>query len=194
MIDLEQFQQEMDKMNERLKEFDNADHKFVTVGIHEEAGMSSEGSITQAGLGATHHFGATINHPGGVPYGYKSENDAKAGVVRFLKKGTGFMVLGKTEPHQIKIPARPWLDVGVVAGVDKYVEAVEDVESIEEALEIIGIEASASVKDYIRDLRTPPNAKSTIAKKKSSNPLIDTGEMLQSVDYTVTSERPEEGL
>lgn len=39
----------------------------------------------------------------------------------------------------------------------------------------------------IRSTNTPPNAPSTIAKKGFNNPLIDTGHMLNSVDYEVTT-------
>lgn len=197
MIDIKNFQQMMDGLDKELAKFKNGSDKFVTVGIHEAAGNVESGDLTMASLGATHHFGATINHPGGTDYGYATKADEKAKRVRFLKSGSGaFKVIGKTEPHKITIPARPWLDVGVISGVKEYINALEDLqpESIEQALEIVGIEATASVKQYMRDLQTPPNARSTVKKKGSSNPLIDTGEMLGSVDFAITSEKPEEGL
>lgn len=196
MIDIKNFQQMMDGLDKELVKFKNGSDKFVTVGIHEAAGNIESDELTMASLGATHHFGATINHPGGTNYGYVTKADALAGKVRFMKENAGFMVIGKTKPHRIVIPARPWLDVGVISGVKEYTNALEDLqpESIEEALEIVGVEATASVKQYMRDLQTPPNARSTVKKKGSSNPLIDTGEMLNSVDFAITSEKPEEGL
>lgn len=49
----------------------------------------------------------------------------------------------------------------------------------------IGFEAGKIIQDEIVNLRTPPNAPATIARKKSSNPLIDTGFMHQSVHHQV---------
>ncbi len=54
-----------------------------------------------------------------------------------------------------------------------------------EALEILGEKIQLLIKKKITDLRTPPNRPSTIARKKSSNPLIDTGHMRQSVTHKV---------
>lgn len=56
-----------------------------------------------------HQFGGKINHPGGTPYGFNTVQDMKEGKIKFLKKGSGFMVLGETKPHIIEIPARPYI-------------------------------------------------------------------------------------
>ncbi len=53
----------------------------------------------------------------------------------------------------------------------------------EQALKLLGEFAQGGIKKYIIDLRTPGNADSTVAKKGSSNPLIDTGRMLNSVRH-----------
>ncbi|MCO5250719.1 MAG: phage virion morphogenesis protein [Candidatus Kapabacteria bacterium] len=58
---------------------------------------------------AIHQFGGTIKHPGGTEYGYRLKKDMKSGKIQFLKKGRGYKVLGKTKPHDIYIPARPYL-------------------------------------------------------------------------------------
>ena len=41
------------------------------------------------------------------------------------------------------------------------------------------------VQEYMTDLRSPPNHPATVARKKSSNPLIDTGRLRQSITYKV---------
>ena len=153
MIDIKDFQLSISQLNKELEAFDNADGKFVTVGIHEDAPDADD--MTMAQLGAIQHFGV----PG-------------------------------------RIPARRWLDLGVVSGVTEYTEAVTsaDVDTIEQALEIVAIEAKSAVQEFVRDLSEPPNAQSTIRKKGSSNPLIDTGEMLGSIDARMTNEKPKEGL
>jgi hypothetical protein len=43
-------------------------------------------------------------------------------------------------------------------------------------------------------LQTPGNAASTKRAKGSSNPLIDTGQLLGSITFVVTDEKTEEGL
>jgi len=49
------------------------------------------------------------------------------------------------------------------------------------ALKVLGAWMENKIKDKILTLRTPPNAPSTIARKKSSNPLIDTAQYRQSI-------------
>lgn len=56
---------------------------------------------------------------------------------------------------------------------------------MEQAADMIGAKAAAVMKNTIRDFDNPPNAPSTIARKKSDNPLVDTGLMMQSVTWDV---------
>lgn len=195
-LNLVDFQKAQDVLKQELERF--MGDKFVTVGIHEEAGNIEDGTMTMAGLGALQHFGGDIDHPGGTSYGYTSRKAAEDGKVRFLKPGKGYMVLGQTEAHVITIPARPWLDVGVASGTQKIVRAIRSAiangKTPDETLEIIGLTAVGAVKKYMTDLKTPPNAPSTIRKKKSSNPLIDTGAMRASVTHSIVQQKPEEGL
>ena len=97
-----------------------------------------------------------------------------------------------------KIPARPWLDVGVESGSEEYLEVIQDGiiegESSEKVLEQVGVLAAGYTQQYITDLDSPPNAPSTIKRKGSANPLIDTGNMRQSVTYAIADQMPEEGL
>lgn len=52
-------------------------------------------------------------------------------------------------------------------------------------LEKLGIMAQSDIQQEITTLVSPPNSPVTIARKGSSNPLIDTGEMRQAVTYRV---------
>lgn len=173
-------------------------NKFVTVGIHQSAGNVESDDLTMAQLGAIHEFGADINHPGGTSYGYASKAARDRGDVRFLKSGKGHFEMGVTKPHTIKIPARPWLKPGVDAGNAEYVSIIEqgvkDGEKLDMILQRVGVTAVGHVQKYMTELRTPPNASSTIKKKGSSNPLIDSGAMRQSVTFEITSTKPTEGL
>lgn len=49
----------------------------------------------------------------------------------------------------------------------------------------LGALAVGDVQKKITALNAPPNAPSTIAKKGSANPLIDTGRLRQSIDFEV---------
>lgn len=65
----------------------------------------------------------------------------------------------------------------------KVVDDIIDGRGARPGLSRIGVRAKADVQRKIRALRTPPNAASTVKQKGSSNPLIDTGRLRQSIDY-----------
>lgn len=190
------FQQMQAELKKALAQF-VGDSKAVTIGIHEEAGDAND-ELTMASLGAIHEYGASINHPGGTSYGYATAAAANKGKVRFLRTGVGYMQLGVTGPHKIEIPARPWLRPGVESGVQDYIGIIQSKvgsgATLDQVLEEVGIVASGKVQQYMTDLKSPPNAKSTIAKKKSSNPLIADGNLRASVTYALQKEQPVEGL
>lgn len=52
-------------------------------------------------------------------------------------------------------------------------------------LDRLGVRAVADVQRKITSLKEPPNTAGTIRKKGSSNPLIDTGRLRQSIAYEV---------
>ena len=143
-----------DAIEKALKDF--MTDKFVTIGIHEDAGVHDDSGISNAQLGAILNFG--------------------------------------TE----HIPAYNWLRPGVESGNEEYLkiitEGVGDQQPMVQILEVIGLVAVGRVQQYMVDLRSPPNAPQTIARKCSSNPLIDTGSLRQSVTHKVSSEKPTEGL
>lgn len=102
------------------------------------------------------------------------------------------------------IPPRPVLQPAVEKGAQQYQRLAEVMipkvlsgqMEMRMLLEQMGILAEGHVKQEITDLRTPPNAASTIAAKGSDNPLIDTGAFRQSIRYVVDDgkEAIEEGL
>lgn len=55
----------------------------------------------------------------------------------------------------------------------------------EDAAEIVGQFTTAAIKKTMTDLDSPPNAPSTIAKKGSSNPLLDTLQLRNAVTHKV---------
>lgn len=92
-----------------------------------------------------------------------------------------------------KIPARPFLHPAIQEGAPMFrriaelrlPEVIAGKENLLKALHQMGTLGVSLVQEKITDIRTPPNAPSTIAKKGSSNPLIDTGALRQSIDYLI---------
>lgn len=97
------------------------------------------------------------------------------------------------EDGSVHIPPRPFLDIGGLRAVEEtkimrktLLQKVREGQmSMEQAADMIGAKAAAVMKNTIRDLNVPPNAPSTIARKKSDNPLVDTGLMMQTVTWDV---------
>lgn len=56
---------------------------------------------------------------------------------------------------------------------------------VERVLALLGQKMAADIKMYVKNGVAPPNTDETIARKGSSKPLVDTGEMLNSVTYKV---------
>ena len=90
------------------------------------------------------------------------------------------------------IPSRPFLR----KSVDENEQAINDFlkdemamlkngTSAEQILKEIGIFQKGLIQEKIRNGDYVPNAVSTIRKKGSAQPLIDTGRMRQSVNYVI---------
>jgi len=91
------------------------------------------------------------------------------------------------------IPPRRFMDIGgkrasreLSEPIKKGLEAVNRGKlKLEDLAELMGLKAVAVMKTEITELSEPPNAPATIAKKKSANPLIDTGLMRQTVTFAI---------
>src|SRR5690606_16993462 len=55
--------------------------------------------------------------------------------------------------------------------------------TIDQALDVMGLTAQKDLKKAIVDWKEPPNAPATIRAKGANNPLIDTSQMVNSVQY-----------
>ena len=84
-----------------------------------------------------------------------------------------------------RIPSRPFLRQTLAENQDKYtalfVKLFESGNSIEKIYEQIALIAQGDVQQNIVNGQWAANAPSTIKRKKSSKPLIDTGKLRQSV-------------
>ena len=103
-----------------------------------------------------------------------------------------------------RIPKREFLQPAIEEGAPVYRRLAEVMlpkvlsgeMEMRTLLEQLGDLAEGHVKLKIDEIRTPPNARSTIAKKGSDNPLIDEGTLRQSIRYVIddSSEPIQEGI
>ncbi len=94
---------------------------------------------------------------------------------------------------KIHIPERSFLR----AGHDKYSdEVLEKVEraigqvlngqmSEQQFLDMAGRMLATKIKTYARDVSEPPNHPYTVEQKGSSNPLVDTGNMIEGITWRI---------
>lgn len=89
-------------------------------------------------------------------------------------------------------PARPFMRQSFEKHGNELQAACEQVNrvlasggSLEEALNQLGVMAKALIQEQIVNGEFAANAASTIKKKGSDKPLIDTGTMRQSVNYVI---------
>ena len=103
-----------------------------------------------------------------------------------------------------RIPAREFLQPAINEGAPQYQRLAEvmiprvlsGAMTMRTLLEQMGQLAEGHIKQEITDIDSPPNAPSTIAKKGSDSPLIDTGAFRQSIHYVIAEQgdQIEEGL
>ena len=108
-------------------------------------------------------------------------------------------VVAANEFGTSKIPARPFMQNSVDMYEDKIaafmyarLQEIAEGKDVVQALKEIGAFQVGNVQMAIRDGEYVPNAPRTIAKKHSSKPLIDTGQMRQGVHYQITKKVDEE--
>lgn len=75
----------------------------------------------------------------------------------------------------------------IIAG--EYGRIIDGQSTVKRSLNLIGLFGVDIIQQKIRAIRSPPNSPRTIAIKKSSKPLIDFGQMIQSVRHKVVIEK-----
>lgn len=88
------------------------------------------------------------------------------------------------------IPARPWLSEGVKRAdpaklLKQIAVDVVNGKPAQQALDRAGLAAVGAIQEGFTAIAWEPNAASTIKAKGSSQPLIDTGRLRQSVSYKI---------
>lgn len=99
----------------------------------------------------------------------------------------------KKTTTEIIIPERSFLRNGFDEHKEDVIKTSEAVlpdvmigtMSIEQYGKLVGLQLASAIKEYAVNLREPPNHPFTKQQKGSSNPLIDTGDMIEGITYEV---------
>lgn len=190
-----------DKIPEMIKTFESLNGKKVQVGVFDGE---------NAWLARIHEYGCDIRAKKAqyltIPISPKSigkkagEFDdlffvqAKSGekfLARDVRKGEIELLYWLTK--SVKIPERSFLRAGFdenVKEINKYsdilLKKVATGEMSErEYLDNIGQRLSSKIKTFARNLNSPANSRVTKENKGSSNPLVDTGQMIRGITWKV---------
>lgn len=96
-----------------------------------------------------------------------------------------------------RIPERSFMRTAFDSNINNIEEVaskeiglvIDTAQTLDRAYQRIGLYVQSLVQIKIRDIRSPPNSPATIAKKKSSKPLIDFGQMIASIRYAIKKAR-----
>lgn len=91
------------------------------------------------------------------------------------------------------VPARPFMRTSFDENRDRinqaiaseYDKIIDGQSTVKKSLNLLGLFMTDLIQQKIRAIHQPPNSPRTIAAKKSSKPLIDFGQMIQSVRHKV---------
>lgn len=167
-----------------------------------------------ADIAAVHEFGATISAKRrkylAIPLQrkYKGRSPTEFSDLFFVPSksgGGGTLCKSKGKGKNAKVEACYWLTKSVKIPERSFLRACMDEKEKdfyklaekqldnwlqsnsdpEPMLNALGLQFRGYVQKYIRDLSSPPDSGLTKAVKGSGNPLIDTGALLSSIEYSV---------
>jgi hypothetical protein len=177
----------------------------VRVGFLEDATYPDGTPV--ALIAATNEYGGTVTVPehdvtihrkidknGNFSAGSIDEEGNRVGASQFVKASrSNYDTTHHVDEYTVTIPSRPFFRDMIQKRksewpeqLGKIIKAADYDEEI--ALGRLGKLVSEELQESIREFSSPGNAKSTIAKKGKDNPLIDSGHMLNSVDFEVKDE------
>ena len=159
-------------------------------------------------IAAIQNYGGVAHNPGGQPYYI----DGKTGLAVFLSKnsvtGRYYTKIGQvTKPHYITIPPRPFMDnakdrlkeEGQEILMQEMLRVFEGRQTMEQATNRLGIWLQGIIQEEITKLQNPALKRSTVRQREKqydskgkggtsgiNKPLVDTGIMLNTVQYQVT--------
>jgi hypothetical protein len=169
-----------------------ADATEVRVGFLEGSTEADGTSIPM--VAAIQEFGARIEREPGETTIYRSvkKNGEFAKNGKFVKRNkSNFASTHYVGAYVITIPPRPFFRTMIVAKSPGWGKTlgkllIDGRYSARKALDGMGKVIGDQLQESIRAWTDPPNAPSTIAKKGFNKPLIDSSDMVKSVDHEVT--------
>ena len=144
-------------------------------------------------IAAVNEFGGTIEAKERQQTIYRSVGKdgtlLKSG--KFVKQSkSNYETTHKVKAHTITIPPRPYFRTMIAAksgdwgpALGKLLKATDY--STEDSLKMMGEVIRGELQESIADFSSPANAASTVRSKGFDDPLVDTGHMLDSVDFEV---------
>lgn len=162
-------------------------------------GVTSSGGLDR--LLATVERLRTMRVTAGVQAAEAGDVDAD-GVVTVLDKAIANEFGTRTKDGKVHVPERSFLRAALDrrrrewasgARVDAKAALVGRL-TLEVAANRVGNRMRSDIQQQITDTHEPPNAPATIAAKGSSHPLIDTGQLRQSIRYVAELDGVEVGV
>lgn len=163
------------KIPDLIKRLKDLESKRIEAGVF--AGKKHPDSdIDLAGLARVHEYGATIE---------------VTPEMRAYLHSIGLHL--REDTTHIRIPERSFIRAGwdnnkadVEKRIERFLPKVMELDvDLDAFLEAVGKEVEGRLKKFMKKLHYPPNSSFTIRRKGSSNPLIDTGALLDSITYKV---------
>lgn len=189
------------KIPDMITELEILNGKKIEVGVFEGE---------NAWLAAIHEYGCNIEakkaeyltvpvHPKAKG---KKASDFKDLFFYESKSGEKFLVREKGKDSievlfwlakSVKIPERAFLRNGHDENIDKVMKyadtLIKQVTSgkmtADKCLDLLGQSLATKIKTYARNLDNPPNSWATKETKGTDNPLVDTGKMINSIDWRI---------
>lgn len=101
----------------------------------------------------------------------------------------------RDDTTHIRIPERSFIRAGwdnnkadVEKRIERFLPQVLELNvNTDTFIEMVGKEVEGRLKKFLKKLHYPPNSSFTIRRKGSSNPLIDTGSLVDSITHRVKS-------
>lgn len=166
------------KIPDLIKQLEHLESKRLEVGVF-KGKKHPDADIDLVDLAKVHEYGVTI------------EVTPK---MRAYLHSIGLHL--RDDTTHIRIPERSFIRAGwdnnkadVEKRIERFLPQVFELNvNTDIFIEMVGKEVEGRLKKFLVKLRHPPNASFTVQRKGSSNPLVDTGALLDSISHKVKSD------
>lgn len=177
-----------DGIPDMLKSLDDLKAKEVLVGIPQEKSSRPDEGIGSAELLYIHTHGVR-------KHSMRNEMDKSMASGMEYSQAYDLYIMEHGSPLW-RSPPRPVLEPSIKANANEIAEQLAkattaaidgDLKAANEYLERAGMVAQNAARDWFTNSENgwPPNSPKTVNRKKSDNPLIDTGELRKAISYVI---------